>query len=76
MTRKNSPAIPIAVSNPEPAPRLLRVADSARYLGCTVWFLRSLAWARKIPFVRLGKRLLFDKKDLDNYADSQKEQVA
>ncbi len=65
-------SIPV-VSNPEP--RLLNVRSAAAYLGATVWFVRSLVWSRSIPYLVLGKRILFDKKDLDEYIDRQKEAV-
>jgi hypothetical protein len=41
-------------------------------LGATPWFVRSLAWERAIPYTRLGKRLLFDRIDLDQFLESQK----
>ena len=53
-------------------PRLLNVRSAAQYLGATVWFMRTLAWEKKIPHVILGHRLLFDKADIDRYAESQK----
>lgn len=56
-------------------PRLLGIAASAQYLGATEWFIRTLIWERKIPFCRLGKRLLIDKQDLDSFADANKEGV-
>jgi excisionase family DNA binding protein len=58
------------------APRLLRVKEAAAYLGATVWFLRSLAWSRTVPHVVFGKRILFDRADLDNYVESQKKVAA
>jgi len=54
-------------------PRLLQIKDAAAYLSATVWFLRTLAWERKIAFVRAGHRLLFDKKDLDAFIERAKE---
>jgi len=68
-SKKNSkPALgPLPV-----VPRNLNVTEAAQYLRCTPWFVRSLAWDRAIPFVRLGKRLLFDVRDLDAFNDSQK----
>lgn len=63
--------------NPKlPAPtgdiRLLTIKDAARYLSAHVWFLRTLVWGHKIPFLKLGNRLLFDIKDLDNFVESMK----
>ncbi len=53
-------------------PRMLNVRAAAEYLGATVWFLRTLAWEKKIPHAIFGNRLLFDKADLDRYVESQK----
>ena len=61
------------VNNDPIQPRLLGVAAAASYLGATPWFIRSLVWERKVPFLRLGKRLLLDKADLDNFVSAQKE---
>ncbi len=70
-SRKNSsPVSPTVVE-----PRLLGVAAAAAYLGCTLWYTRSLVWNRAVPYLRLGKRILFDKSDLDSYIDQQKQQA-
>jgi excisionase family DNA binding protein len=63
----------------KPAPtgdvRLLTVKDAARYLSAHVWFLRTLVWERRIPFLKLGNRLLFDIRDLDMFIAAQKQGV-
>lgn len=64
------------VRTPVIEPRLLTIKDAAAYLSATVWFLRTLAWEKKIAFVRLGKRLLFDRKDLDAFVDRMKTRPA
>jgi excisionase family DNA binding protein len=56
-------------------PRLLRVAEAALYLGCATWALRTLAWEKKLKPVMIGRRLLFDKLDLDAFVDAQKKLV-
>ena len=61
---------------PNPEPRLLTVKGAAAYLSTTVWAIRNLAWGQKVPYVRLGARILFDKADLDRFIESQKVQVA
>lgn len=53
-------------------PRLLNIRAAAVYLSCTVWALRQLAWAKKLPHVRIGRRLLFDRTDLDKFVESRK----
>ena len=60
----------------EVEPRLLRIKEAAAYLGATVWFIRSLAWSRAVPHVVFGKRILFDRADLDRYLESQKRATA
>ncbi|HEV2521970.1 MAG TPA: helix-turn-helix domain-containing protein [Candidatus Acidoferrales bacterium] len=61
---------------PNPEPRLFTVKQAASYLSTTIWAVRNLAWDKKIPYVRLGARLLFDKPDLDNWIKSNKTKVA
>jgi len=53
-------------------PRLLSIKDAATYLSCTIWAVRSLAWNRKVPSLKIGNRILFDKKDLDAYVERSK----
>jgi len=54
------------------APCLLNIPDAAMYMGCTVWFVRTLIWSRRIQYLKLGKRFLLDHSDLDRLIDSQK----
>jgi excisionase family DNA binding protein len=56
-----------------PDKRLLTVNEAAVYLGSTTWFVRSLVWDRKLPKLKLGKRLVFDRVDLDKFIDALKE---
>ena len=62
--------------SPQPSvslqPRCLGVVAAAHYLGATVWAMRVLAWEKKVPHVRIGSRILFDRADLDRYIESQK----
>ena len=55
-----------------PAPRLLRIAEAAKYLGTTPWQIRSLIWSRTISRVRLGRRDLIDIHDLDKLVEQRK----
>jgi excisionase family DNA binding protein len=59
-------------AKPSIEPRLLSIKDAALYLGATIWAVRSLAWNRAVPYLKIGNRILFDKKDLDTYIDDQK----
>ena len=52
--------------------RLLRVKRSAEYLDSTIWFVRSLIWSGKIKKLRLGKRDVIDRADLDAFIEKNK----
>jgi len=34
--------------------------------------MRKLAWAKDVPHLKLGTRILFDKRDLDSFIDRAK----
>jgi len=57
---------------PTVEPRLLDIKAAAEYLSCKIWFLRTLVWEKQIAHLRLGHRLVFDKKDLDRFVENQK----
>jgi excisionase family DNA binding protein len=57
-------------------PRLLGIKGAASYLGTTIWQIRTLVWSKKIRHVRFGKRILFDRADLDRYVDDQLKEAA
>jgi len=41
-------------------------------MGATIWAIRSLAWNRAVPFLKIGNKILFDRKDLDSFIESNK----
>ncbi len=55
--------------------RLLNVEGSAKYLGVQKSTIYAWAARKKIPSVKIGRRLLFDRKDLDDIIDRQKRPV-
>jgi excisionase family DNA binding protein len=72
---RNKPVLnPAPTSTPEA--RYLSVKAAAAYSGATVWAIRTLAWERRCPFLKIGTRILFDKADLDRYFESQKIKAA
>ncbi len=54
--------------------RLISVEDAARYLGVQKSTIYSWAWRRKIPSVKMGRRLLFDREELDRMIEAGKRQ--
>jgi excisionase family DNA binding protein len=54
--------------------RLYSISEAAFYLGRSVDALREMQWAGKIPFVKDGRRVLFDIRDIDEWIDGNKTQ--
>ncbi len=54
--------------------RLISVEEAAKYLGVQKSTIYSWAWRRKIPSVKMGRRLLFDQEDLDRMIEAGKRQ--
>lgn len=52
--------------------RLLNVKEASEYTGLAVGTLYNQVSRREIPFVKLGKKLLFDLQDLDDWINSNK----
>jgi excisionase family DNA binding protein len=45
--------------------RLLNIKEAARYLGTTDKTLYTKIWRREIPFIKLGRSVRFDVRDLE-----------
>jgi excisionase family DNA binding protein len=53
--------------------RMLKTREAAEYLGISVWTLRKLAHAGKLPYLQNGDGwATFDLRDLDAYVDRNK----
>ncbi len=52
--------------------RLFNIQEGAVYLGRSVWAVREMLWAGKMPFVKDGKRILLDIYDMDQWIDENK----
>ncbi|MCP4713428.1 MAG: helix-turn-helix domain-containing protein [Planctomycetes bacterium] len=48
---------------------LMDLENAARYLGCQAGTLRWLRRMHKLPFVKLGAKLMVKKADLDAYIE-------
>jgi excisionase family DNA binding protein len=49
--------------------RLLNIKEAARFLGTTDKTLYSKVWRREIPFVKIGRSVRFDVRDLEALID-------
>lgn len=62
-----------ARKNPKgPAKRLYSVPEAACYLGRTVDALREIMWSGRLPYVKDGRRVLIDVRDMDEFIEKNK----
>jgi len=71
-TSRKERAVSGTVDAPTNARRLLSVKEAASYLGVSVWTVRTLGWNGEIPEVKIGRRRLFDRRDLDAFVERSK----
>ena len=60
-------------SEQELSQRLLTIKQAGSYLALGPWRIRSLIYRGELPYVRLGRRILLDLKDLDSLVDTKKQ---
>ena len=61
-------------TNGLPTPRLLDYRSAGAYLSLSYWSLRELVLNGEIPHLKFGKKVLIDRRDLDDWIDRRKEQ--
>ncbi len=71
-TSRKERAVSGTVDTETNARRLLSVKDAAAYLGISQWTMRGLGWNGEIPQVKIGRRVLFDRRDLDAFVERSK----
>ena len=50
-----------------PAPERVSVKDAAPILGVSVFMVRALVRQRRVPFHRVGRRIVLDRADLERF---------
>jgi excisionase family DNA binding protein len=63
-------------SSPRLPKRLYSIAEAAVYLGRTARAVREMLWGGKMPYIKDGKRILVDIRDMDIWIDRSKTQNA
>ena len=71
MARSSQKSVAV-ITAPAIQPRAYSIEDAAKYIGATVWFLRTCVWNRRIPFLKHGHRYAFDRVDLDRFLEANK----
>jgi len=52
--------------------RLYSIPEAGQYLGRTVWSVREMIYAGKIPYIRDGRRMLLDINDMDAWIENNR----
>jgi len=52
--------------------RLLTIDGASEVSGLLVSFLRKLIFERSIPFIKIGKRIYFDRDELNAWIDAHR----
>ena len=52
--------------------RLYSIPEAGQYLGRTVWSIREMIYAGKIPYIRDGRRMLLDIHDMDSWIENNR----
>ena len=52
--------------------RLYSINEASIYLGRSVWAIREMLWAGKLPFIKDGRRILLDIKDMEAWVEKNK----
>ena len=56
-----------------PTKRWLTVKEAAAYLSIPIYTVRNAVWSGNLPYLRAGKRYVFDSQDLDKWAEMRKQ---
>lgn len=53
-------------------PNLLDVHGAARRLGVSAWTVRELIWAGRLPYIRVGRLIRVDPRDLNRFVEQNR----
>jgi excisionase family DNA binding protein len=53
--------------------RLYSLNDASKYLGVSYWTVRDLIHGGSLRYIKIGRRILVDLRDLERFVESQKE---
>ena len=52
--------------------RLMSIKEAADEYGASVWFWRSRLWSGDLPFVKVGRKQLIDRQDIEQFIRQHK----
>lgn len=54
--------------------RLYSIKEASVYLGRSIWAVREMLWAGKMPYIKDGRRILLDINDMESWIERNKTQ--
>ena len=60
------------IQNGRPSKRLYSIKEASIYLGRSVYAVREMIWAGKLPYIKDGRRILLDIYDMDEWIERNK----
>lgn len=60
------------IQNGRPSKRLYSIKEASIYLGRSVYAVREMIWAGKLPYIKDGRRILLDIYDIDEWIERNK----
>jgi len=58
----------------KPNKRLYSLKEASEYLGRGIWAIRRMIWNGEIAYVKAGRRVLLDIKEMDSWVEKNKTQ--
>lgn len=55
-----------------PGKRLFSIKELVKEIGATDWFWRSLIWDGQLAYVQVGRKMLIDREDVENFIQKNK----
>ena len=57
-----------------PTKRLFSVKELVKEVGATEWYWRTQIWSGRLPYVKVGRKKLVDREDIDKFISKNKYQ--
>ena len=57
-----------------PMKRLYSVKELVKEIGATEWYWRTQIWSGRLPYVKVGRKKLVDREDIDKFISKNKYQ--
>ena len=62
------------LKDPDKESRLITIKEAASYLAVSVSTLYGWVWQRRIPYIKMGRALRFDRADLEQFVQANRVQ--